>query len=55
MKLKEYCEYIQLEECVGDLEHEDMGMSVVVYDEDAFDCSAHAKVFVVVLQTLQPC
>lgn len=30
-----------------------MGMPVVVHDKDAFDGATHAKVFVVVLETLE--
>lgn len=44
---------IQLEECVGNLKHEDVRMTMVVNDEDALDCAAHAKVFIVVLETLK--
>ena len=44
----------QLEERVGDLEHEDMRVAMVVYDEDALDGATHAEVLVVVLQALQP-
>jgi len=43
---------IQLEECVGDLKHEDMRMTMVMNNEDALDCAAHAKVLIVVLETL---
>jgi len=44
---------IQLEECVGNLKHEDVRMTMVVNDEDALDCAAHAKVLIVVLETLK--
>ena len=44
---------IQLEEGVGDLKHEDMRMTVVMNYKDALDCTAHAKVLIVVLETLQ--
>ena len=44
---------IQLEECVGNLEHEDVGMTMVMNDEDALDCAAHAEVLIVVLETLK--
>jgi hypothetical protein len=44
---------IQLEECVGNLEHEDVRMAMVMNDEDALDCAAHAEVLIVVLETLQ--
>lgn len=43
---------IQLEECVGNLEHEDVWMSMIMNDEDTLDCPAHAKVLVVILETL---
>lgn len=45
---------LQFEESVGNLKHKNVGVSVVVDDEDAFDRAAHAIVLVVVLQTLQP-
>ena len=32
-----------------------MRVSVVVYDEDALDCAAHAKIFIVVLEALEAC
>jgi len=43
----------KLEECVGNLKHEDVRMTMVVNDEDALDRAAHAKVFIVVLETLK--
>jgi len=43
---------IQLKECVGDLEHEDVRMTMIMNDEDALDGATHAKVFIVVLETL---
>ena len=44
---------LQLEKRVRDLEHEDVGVSMVVHDEDALYGAAHAKVFIVVLKTLK--
>ena len=44
---------VQFEKCVRDLKHENVGVAVVVYDEDALDGAAHAKVLIIVLQTLQ--
>lgn len=46
-------EHRQLEEGVGDLQHEDVRVPVVVHDEDALDGAPHAKVLVVVLQALE--
>ena len=46
-------EDLQLEKCVGNLEHEDMRMAMVVHDQDTFYCSSHSKVFIVVLEALQ--
>jgi len=42
---------IRREECVGNLNHEDVRMTMVMNDEDAFDRAAHAKVLIVVLET----
>lgn len=39
--------YSQLEECIGDLEHQDVGMIVFMADEDAFARSPHAMLLVV--------
>jgi len=39
----------EFEECIGDLKHEDVRVSVVVDYEDALHGSAHAEVFIVVL------
>lgn len=47
------CRYLQLEEGVGDLKHEDVRMPVLVHYEDSFDRSPHAEILVVVLQALQ--
>ena len=44
---------LQLEKRVRDLEHEDVGVAMVVHDEDALYGATHAKVFIVVLETLQ--
>jgi len=46
--------YIQFEEGIGDLEHEDMRVAVVVNNKNTLDGAAHAIILVVVLQTLQP-
>lgn len=32
-----------------------MRVSVVVYDEDALDCTSHAKILIVVLEALEAC
>ena len=42
----------QLEKRVRDLQHEDMGVTMIVHDEDAFYGAPHSKVFIVILQTL---
>lgn len=39
----------QFKESIGDLEHENVGMTVVMNDEDAFYRSSHAVVFIIVL------
>jgi len=44
---------LQLEKRVRDLQHEDMGMTVIVHDEDTFNSPPHSKIFIVVLQTLE--
>jgi hypothetical protein len=44
--------HVQFEEGVGYLEHEDVWVSMVVHDEYALDCATHAKVLIVVLETL---
>lgn len=44
----------QLEECICNLQHEDVGMIVLVADEDALAGSPHAMFHVVLLQALQP-
>jgi hypothetical protein len=43
----------QFEKCIGDLEHENVWMTVIVYNQYSFYSSAHAEVFIVVLKTLQ--
>lgn len=43
----------QFEERVGNLEHEDVRVSMVMHDEDPLDGAAHTKVFIVILQPLQ--
>ena len=50
---RERTEGSQREERVGDLEHEDVRVAVVVHDEDVLDGAAHPKVLVVVLQALE--
>lgn len=44
--------HVQLEERIGNLEHENVWMSMVMYDEDPFDRATHTEVFIVVLQAL---
>lgn len=46
---------VQFEERVGNLEHEDVGVPVVVHNEDSFHRPPHTEVLIVVLQTLQAC
>jgi len=46
---------LQLEKRVCDLQHEDMGMAVIVHDEDAFDRPPHSEIFIIVLQALETC
>lgn len=43
----------ELEEGVGDLQHQDVWVVVLVADEDGFAGAAHAVVGVVILETLQ--
>jgi len=43
---------LQLEKRVRDLQHENMGVAVIMDNEDAFYGPSHPKVFVVILQTL---
>lgn len=43
----------QFEKCIGNLQHEDMGMAVVVYNKNSFYGTAHSKVFIVVLKPLK--
>jgi hypothetical protein len=44
---------LQLEKRVRDLQHEDMGVTVIVHDEDTFDGPPHSEIFIVVLQALE--
>ena len=44
---------IQLEECVRDLQHENVGVVVLVADQNAFTCSSHAMFLVVFFKSLQ--
>jgi hypothetical protein len=39
----------QFEEGVGDLQHENVGMPVIMHHQDAFYSPPHAEVFIVVL------
>jgi len=43
---------IQLEESVGDLKHKDVGMTVIMHDENTLDRASHAKVLIVILEAL---
>jgi len=43
---------IQFEECVGNLEHKDVRVTVIMYDENTLDCASHAKVLIVILEAL---
>lgn len=45
--------WVQLEEGIGDLQHQDVGVVVLVADEDALAGAAHAMLVVVFLQALQ--
>jgi hypothetical protein len=47
--------YTQLEESISNLEHQYVRVTMVMDDKDAFHGTTHAKVFIVVLQTLQTC
>lgn len=47
--------YAQLEECVGNLEHQNVRVAVVVDKQDALNRAAHSTLIIVVLQPLQPC
>jgi hypothetical protein len=44
---------VQLEKCIRDLQHQDMGVVVLMADQDAFTCSPHAMLLIVFLQSLQ--
>lgn len=43
----------QFEECICNLEHENVRMAVVMHDKDPFDRAPHAEILIVVLQTLE--
>ena len=43
----------QFEECIGNLEHEDMRMIMLVADKDTFTSSSHSMFFIVLLQPAQ--
>ena len=47
--------YVQFEKGVGDLQHEDVRVAVVVDDKNTLDGATHAKVFIVVLEALETC
>jgi hypothetical protein len=44
---------VQLEEGIGDLEHENVRVTMIMYDEDAFNSSAHTKILIIILETLK--
>ncbi len=44
---------IQFEKGVCDLEHEYVGVAVIVDDEYSLYCATHAKVFIVILEALK--
>lgn len=46
-------EHVQLEECVGDLQHQNVWVVVFMADQDPFARSPHAMLFVMLLQPLQ--
>lgn len=48
-------DHSQFEERIGNLQHQDVRVSVVMYYQYSFDCASHAEIFVVVLETLQAC
>lgn len=43
----------QLEEGIGDLEHQDVRVAMVVHNKNALDGAPHTEVFIVVLEALQ--
>jgi hypothetical protein len=45
----------QFEEGIGDLEHKDVRVPVVVDHKDTFDGPPHAKVLIIVFEPLQTC
>jgi hypothetical protein len=49
------CGDSQLKEGIRNLKHENVGMAMVMYDQNTLYCSTHPKVFIIVLQTLQAC
>lgn len=44
---------LQLKERVRDLEHEDVGMTMIVHDKDTLYGATHTKVFIIVLKALE--
>ena len=44
---------VQFEESIGDLEHKNVGMPVVMNHKNPLYCSSHAKILIVVLKTLE--
>jgi hypothetical protein len=46
-------EHSQLEKRVGDLQHKNMRVPMIVHHKDPFHSASHSKVLIVVLQTLQ--
>ena len=44
---------VQFEESIGDLEHENMGMPVVMNNENPLYGSSHAKILIIVLKALE--
>jgi hypothetical protein len=51
-KWKRRKKYTQLEEGICNLEHQYMRVTMVMHNKDAFYGTTHAKVLIVVLQTL---
>lgn len=39
----------QFEKGIGDLQHENMGMAMIVNDKDSFYGATHSKVFIIIL------
>ena len=48
------CAGVQLEECICNLQHEDVRVVVLVADKYAFTCPSHAMFLVMLFETLQP-